>query len=47
MTAPCQPPPGVSTAVRERMLPCGDLEKAEYLVSSIRACLLAASQDLA
>ena len=31
---------GVTTAVRERLLAVGDLEKAEYLASSINACLL-------
>jgi hypothetical protein len=35
---------GVTTAVRERLLAVGDLEKAEYLVSSIRACLLASQE---
>ena len=32
---------GVSSAVRERLLPCGDLEKAEFLASTISACCLA------
>ena len=32
---------GVSSAVRERLLPCGDLEKAEYLACTITACCLA------
>jgi hypothetical protein len=36
---------GVSSPVRERLLPCGDLDKAEYLASSINACRLAAAQD--
>ena len=35
---------GVTTAVRERVLAVGDLEKAEYLVSSISACCQAATQ---
>ena len=35
---------GVSVAVRERVLPCGDLEKAEFLVSTIKAACLAVAQ---